>query len=164
MTLPSAICVPGRYLSGKVVHQAGVCHLHEVTKDSEYDFPHLFRAMRSQAGLKQNDLAKALEVSSAQVSRIESGKRETPLSKAALWAETCGYRLTFVPTDVETERAGAVEAVTGVDDETLQDLLNLALVLPGMSEEMRRHVRSLIDHWLWERENRLGGPQERQAG
>jgi len=57
------------------------------------------REIRSDAGLRQIDLAARLGITAAAVSRIELGLRETCVETMAAWADACGreLRIEFPP-------------------------------------------------------------------
>lgn len=78
------------------------------------------RRAREAAGLSQDALAVRLGISSAQVSRIETGARGTTLAVAQRWLEECGFAVESVSVgEPEAARILAL-AVATLDEAQLE--------------------------------------------
>jgi transcriptional regulator with XRE-family HTH domain len=76
------------------------------------------RAMRERAGLSQVALAAKMGMTSATISRAESGANIPPIPTIEAWASVCGRSLTLVEADLSPEAheaADILEAATPED-------------------------------------------------
>lgn len=97
------------------------------------------RAARTAAKLTQKQLGELLSLSHAQVSRIESGERETTPETLSKWLEACGYRLDVIPlatTAGPSRRLAA--ALAAADDEGAEAAVLLLRVWPSLTARDRR--------------------------
>lgn len=58
------------------------------------------RALREAAGLSQSAMARAIALSTSQISRIETRQRDPSPETVAAWAEACGRRASYVFTPI----------------------------------------------------------------
>lgn len=59
----------------------------------------MLASLRTNAGLKPADLARALKVSPSHISRVEKGKASLSMQKLDEWVAACGHRLLAVKSD-----------------------------------------------------------------
>lgn len=96
--------------------------------------------LRRRKGLSQTALASRLNISTAQVSRIESGKRDPSVIIMIQWIEVCEGSLSILPPD-ETKWP---EGLTSAQAYVLRQVVQLA---PRLTADMWATLGALVETW-----------------
>ena len=80
-------------------------------------YARFFKAARQKAGINQSDLAFDLHINQSDVSKIENGIKEAPISLAAKWAQ------------LTSSQEALAALICGVDVSAVIDMLNSTVAL-----------------------------------
>jgi transcriptional regulator with XRE-family HTH domain len=95
---------------------------------------------RTAAGLTQKELARRLKISTAQVSRIESGERNTTPDLVARWLQECGYQLDVVALGTTGRSADLAAALAASDDDGAEAATLLLRLWPLLTAREKRLI------------------------
>jgi len=102
----------------------------------------LLRKLRKEAGLTQEELARALDINQSSISFIERDERATTTRVLSRWAEVCGYRLTLVG----PAQAPLMEAAESLAPADLDLVTQLARVASRLQPEMRQLLHGVLQN------------------
>lgn len=105
----------------------------------------MLAALRTNAGLKPADLARALKVSPSHISRVEMGKAFLSIQKLDEWVSACGHRLLAVKSDAPMDAWASLDPA---DAAFFLEVFTLWGDLPPEARERLKPVmRSMLIAW-----------------
>lgn len=106
----------------------------------------MLSALRSNAGLKAADLARALNVSPSHISRVETGKAFLSMQKLDEWVTACGHKLVAVRSE---GLLAAWADLDPADAEFFEDVLRAwRLLSPDARDRLKPVLRSMLAAWV----------------
>jgi transcriptional regulator with XRE-family HTH domain len=123
------------------------------------------RQLRKSRGLRQEAVARALDLSVSAVSRLERGIRGLRVEQLLAWAGALGYRVELVfwepvlPEEAYDPESDAPEPL-GLDDESKRVLCEVAAALPHMPRPTRQALAFEMQVWREDALRKAGlGPE-----
>lgn len=109
--------------------------------------PKLLRSLRNKAGFTQAQLAAKIGVEPHVVTAIEGGNRRIDTAVLEPWLWVCGAYF-HIATDQPSMIAALISQAEALSPDDLDLLMDLAKVIPSLSEEQRQTLVILMRGWF----------------